>query len=124
VIRRKGKKVALLAFGSLSTAALTAAETLDATVADMRFVKPLDAALVAELANSHDLLVTIEENAIMGGAGSAVGEHLAATNCKTSILNLGLSDTFIEHGKVPQMLADEGLDADGIIGAVRARLAG
>jgi len=124
VIRRKGKKIALLAFGSLTTAALTAAETLDATVADMRFVKPLDAALIAELANSHDLLVTIEENAIMGGAGSAVGEHLAATNCKTSILNLGLSDTFIEHGKVPQMLADEGLDADGIIGAVRARLAG
>ena len=124
VIRRKGKKVALLAFGSLTTAALTAAETLDATVADMRFVKPLDAALIAELANSHDLLVTIEENAIMGGAGSAVSEHLAATNCKTSILNLGLSDTFIEHGKVPQMLADEGLDADGIIGAVRARLAG
>lgn len=124
VIRRKGKKVALLAFGSLTTAALTAAETLDATVADMRFVKPLDAALIAELANSHDLLVTIEENAIMGGAGSAVSEHLAAKNCKTSILNLGLSDTFIEHGKVPQMLADEGLDADGIIGAVRARLAG
>ena len=124
VIRRKGKKIALLAFGSLTTAALTAAETLDATVADMRFVKPLDAALIAELANSHDLLVTIEENAIMGGAGSAVSEHLAATNCKTSILNLGLSDTFIEHGKVPQMLADEGLDADGIIGAVRARLAG
>jgi len=124
VIRRKGKKVALLAFGSLTTAALTAAETLDATVADMRFVKPLDAALITELANSHDLLVTIEENAIMGGAGSAVSEHLAATNCKTSILNLGLSDTFIEHGKVPQMLADEGLDADGIIGAVRARLAG
>ena len=124
VIRRKGKKVALLAFGSLTTAALTAAETLDATVADMRFVKPLDAALIAELANSHDLLVTIEENVIMGGAGSAVGEHLAATNCKTSVLNLGLSDTFIEHGKVPQMLADEGLDADGIIGAVRARLAG
>src|SRR6056300_129473 len=81
VIRRKGKKVALLGFGSLTTAALTAAETLDATVADMRFVKPLDTALIAELATSHDLLVTIEENAIMGGAGSAVGEHLAATNC-------------------------------------------
>ena len=123
VIRRKGKKVAILAFGSLTTAALTAAETLDATVADMRFVKPLDAALIAELANSHDLLVTIEDNAIMGGAGSAVGEHLAVTHCKTSILNLGLSDNFIEHGKVPQMLADEGLDADGIILAVRARLA-
>ena len=124
MIRREGQKVALLAFGSLTTAALAAAQTLDATVADMRFVKPLDTALIAELATSHDLLVTIEENAIMGGAGSAVGEHLAATNCKTPILNLGLSDTFIEHGKVPQMLADEGLDADGIIRAVRTRLAG
>jgi 1-deoxy-D-xylulose-5-phosphate synthase len=123
MIRREGQKVALLAFGSLTTAALTAAQTLDATVADMRFVKPLDTALIAELATSHDLLVTIEENAIMGGAGSAVGEHLAATNCRTPILNLGLSDTFIEHGKVPQMLADEGLDADGIIRAVRTRLA-
>lgn len=123
MIRREGQKVALLAFGSLTTAALTAAQTLDATVADMRFVKPLDTALIAELAASHDLLVTIEENAIMGGAGSAVGEHLAATNCRTPILNLGLSDTFIEHGKVPQMLADEGLDADGIIRAVRTRLA-
>ncbi len=124
MIRREGQKVALLAFGSLTTAALTAAQTLDATVADMRFVKPLDTALIAELATSHDLLVTIEENAIMGGAGSAVGEHLAAKNCRTPILNLGLSDTFIEHGKVPQMLADEGLDADGIIRAVRTRLAG
>lgn len=124
MIRREGQKVALLAFGSLTTAALTAAQTLDATVADMRFVKPLDTALIAELATSHDLLVTIEENAIMGGAGSAVGEHLAATNCRTPILNLGLSDTFIEHGKVPQMLADEGLNADGIIRAVRTRLAG
>ncbi len=124
MIRRVVQKVALLGFGSLTTAALTAAQTLDATVADMRFVKPLDTALIAELATSHDLLVTIEENAIMGGAGSAVGEHLAATNCRTPILNLGLSDTFIEHGKVPQMLADEGLDADGIIRAVRTRLAG
>lgn len=124
MIRREGQKVALLAFGSLTTAALTAAQTLDATVADMRFVKPLDTALIAELAASHDLLVTVEENAIMGGAGSAVGEHLAVTNCRTPILNLGLSDTFIEHGKVPQMLADEGLDADGIIRAVRTRLAG
>ena len=123
MIRREGQKVALLAFGSLTTAALTAAQTLDATVADMRFVKPLDTALIAELAASHDLLVTVEENAIMGGAGSAVGEHLATTNCRTPILNLGLSDTFIEHGKVPQMLADEGLDADGIIRAVRTRLA-
>ncbi|MBT6548047.1 MAG: 1-deoxy-D-xylulose-5-phosphate synthase, partial [Gammaproteobacteria bacterium] len=90
----------------------------------MRFVKPLDAELIAELASTHDLLVTVEENAIMGGAGSAVCEHLAATNYKTSILNLGLSDTFIEHGKVPQMLAGEGLDAEGIVRTIRARLAG
>ena len=124
IIRRKGENVALLAFGSLTAAALAAAETLDATVADMRFVKPLDAELIAELASTHDLLVTVEENAIMGGAGSAVCEHLAATNYKTSILNLGLSDTFIEHGKVPQMLAGEGLDAEGIVRAIRARLAG
>lgn len=124
IVRRKGENVALLAFGSLTAAALAAAETLDATVADMRFVKPLDAELIAELASTHDLLVTVEENAIMGGAGSAVAEHLAATNCKTPILNLGLSDTFIEHGKVPQMLAGEGLDAEGIVRAVRARAAG
>lgn len=124
IIRRKGEKVALLAFGSLTAAALAAAEALDATVADMRFVKPLDAALIAELASTHDLLVTVEENVIMGGAGSAVGELLATTNFKTSILNLGLSDTFIEHGKVPQMLAGEGLDADGIVRTIRARLAG
>ena len=124
IIRRKGENVALLAFGSLTAAALAAAETLDATVADMRFVKPLDAELIAELASTHGMLVTVEENAIMGGAGSAVCEHLAATNYKTSILNLGLSDTFIEHGKVPQMLAGEGLDAEGIVRAIRARLAG
>jgi len=124
IVRRKGENIALLAFGSLTAAALAAAETLDATVADMRFVKPLDAQLIAELASTHDLLVTIEENAIMGGAGSAVCEQLAATNCKTSILNLGLSDIFIEHGKVPQMLAGEGLDAEGIVRTIRARLAG
>jgi 1-deoxy-D-xylulose-5-phosphate synthase len=124
IVRRKGENVALLAFGSLTAAALDAGEVLSATVADMRFVKPLDAQLIAELASTHDLLVTIEENAIMGGAGSAVAEHLAATNCKTAILNLGLSDTFIEHGKVPQMLAGEGLDAEGIVRAVRARLVG
>jgi 1-deoxy-D-xylulose-5-phosphate synthase len=124
IVRRKGENVALLAFGSLTAAALAAAETLDATVADMRFVKPLDAQLIAELASTHDLLVTIEENAIMGGAGSAVCEQLAAKNCKTSILNLGLSDTFIEHGKVPQLLAGEGLNAEGIVRTIRARLAG
>lgn len=127
VRRRTGQSdkkgaVALLVFGSLLEAALEAAETLDATVADMRFVKPLDAALIAELATSHSLLVTVEENARLGGAGSAVNEQLAATRSTTPSLNLGLDDSFIEHGKVPQMLAAQGLDATGIVAAIRAHL--
>lgn len=123
IVRREGSDVAILAFGSLLLAALEAAETVNATVADMRFVKPLDTELLDRLAASHSLLVTVEENAIMGGAGSAVAEHLAARGSKTSILNLGLDDSFMEHGKVPQMLAAQGLDAAGIAASIRARLA-
>lgn len=122
LVRREGQRVALLAFGSLLTPALEAGAALNATVVDMRFVKPLDTQLIAELAQSHDLLVTLEENAVMGGAGSAVNEFLAATNCKTSSLNLGLDDRFIDHGKVDQMLADQGLDAAGIENSIAARL--
>lgn len=122
LVRREGQRVALLAFGSLLTPALEAGAALNATVVDMRFVKPLDTQLIAELAQSHDLLVTLEENAVMGGAGSAVNEFLAATNCKTSSLNLGLDDRFIDHGKVDQMLADQGLDAVGIENSIVARL--
>ena len=118
LIARSGKKVAILAFGSMLTPALQAAETIDATVANMRFVKPLDNTLIAELANSHDLIVTIEENALMGGAGAAVMEAMQIMRIHTPTLRLGLPDIFIEHGDHATMLADCGLDASGIIKAI------
>ena len=122
-LRRQGRKVALLVFGVQLPEALTAAQALDATVVDMRFVKPLDEALLRELAGQHELLVTIEENSIMGGAGSAVSEFLAAENRVVPILHLGLPDRYVEHAKPAQMLSECGLDASGIEAAVRARLA-
>ena len=118
-----GARVAILAFGTLLHSALAAAETLDATVANMRFVKPLDEALIDQLAADHDLLVTVEENTIMGGAGSAVNEYLLHQGCNTPILNLGIPDRFIEHAKPEEMLTECGLDADGITGSITARLA-
>ncbi|TBW07411.1 1-deoxy-D-xylulose-5-phosphate synthase [Azotobacter chroococcum] len=123
VLRRQGRKVALLVFGVQLAEALQVAETLDATVADMRFVKPLDEALVRELATGHELLVTVEENSVMGGAGSAVAEFLAAENIVKPILHLGLPDYYVEHAKPAEMLAECGLDAAGIEAAVRRRLA-
>jgi 1-deoxy-D-xylulose-5-phosphate synthase len=120
-IRRQGKKIALLAFGPMLQPALHAAEALDATVANMRFVKPLDIELVVELARSHELLVSIEEGCIMGGAGSAVGEALAA-GLTTPLLQLGLPDTYIEHGDPVGLLADCGLNAEGIEASIRHRL--
>ncbi len=122
LIRRKGHKVALLAFGSVLTSALTAAETLDATVADMRFVKPIDQALIIELAREHSLLVSIEENALIGGAGAEVARTLEHAECAVRFFRLGLPDRFIEHGDQAQLLADAGLDADGIIRTVNAHL--
>lgn len=122
VLRRSGKQVAILAFGTMLAPALKAAEELDATVANMRFVKPLDSALVLELAASHDLLVTVEEGCIMGGAGSAVAEALAAAAVVVPLMQLGLPDTFIDHGDAPQLLAQCGLDATGIVASVRQRL--
>jgi len=122
VLRRSGRDVALVAFGSLVAPALAAAETLDASVADMRFVKPLDVPLLRELAQSHRLLVTLEENAVAGGAGAGVAEALAELGLSTPILHLGLPDTFIEHGDPARMLADCGLDASGILHAVRQRI--
>jgi 1-deoxy-D-xylulose-5-phosphate synthase len=116
-IRRNGKKIAILAFGSMVAPALEAAEGLDATVANMRFVKPLDAALVRELAARHELIVTVEEHQIMGGAGSAVLEALADTGVKT--LLLGLPDRFIEHGDSAKLLSAVGLDAEGIRKSIR-----
>ncbi len=123
VIRRQGSKVALLVFGVQLAEALQAGEALDATVVDMRFVKPLDEALVRQLAEAHDLMVTVEENSIMGGAGSAVSEFLAAESLHKPVLHLGLPDYYVEHAKPSEMLKECGLDAGGIEAATRARLA-
>ncbi|MGH2293951.1 1-deoxy-D-xylulose-5-phosphate synthase [Pseudomonas capeferrum] len=123
VIRRQGEKVALLVFGVQLSEALQAAEQINATVVDMRFVKPLDEALVLELAANHELLVTIEENAIMGGAGAAVGEFLASQAVTKPLLHLGLPDLYVEHAKPAQMLAECGLDVAGIEASVKARMA-
>jgi len=121
VIRREGKGVAILAFGSMVTPSMKAAEDLNATVADMRFVKPLDVELVKQLARDHDYLVTVEEGCTMGGAGSAVAEALAAEGLVKPLLILGLPDRFIDHGDPALLLASVGLDAHGIGQAVRER---
>ena len=121
-LRRRGSSVAILAFGSMVTPALEVAEKLNATVVDMRFVKPLDEETISDMAAQHQLLVTIEENSLMGGAGSAVNEFLLASNYQISVLNLGLPDAFLEHGKVPQMLAEVGLDAGSISTAIKKKL--
>ena len=118
-VRRNGARVALLAFGSLLSAALGAGETLNATVVNMRFVKPLDEALLIRLARSHELFVTIEENVVAGGAGSGVGELVGQLQLPVRVLNLGLPDSYIEHGSPAQMLADCGLDVAGIVRQVR-----
>ena len=119
---RKGKKVALLAFGSMVAPCLDAAEALDWTVVNMRFIKPLDDALIASLAEEHDLLVTVEENTTIGGAGSAVLESLVMNGGVIKLLQLGLPDIFIDQGDHAQMLADCGLDKDGIVKSVQERL--
>ncbi|MEI7568494.1 MAG: 1-deoxy-D-xylulose-5-phosphate synthase [Alcaligenaceae bacterium] len=121
VIRKKGEKIAILVFGTLLPAALKAAEALNLTVADMRFVKPLDLNLVLELAASHVGLVTLEEGAIMGGAGSAVAEALAGAGIASALLQLGLPDRFIDHGEQGALLASVGLDATGIEQSIRTR---
>jgi 1-deoxy-D-xylulose-5-phosphate synthase len=113
-LRRQGSRIAILAFGTLLHPALAAAEKLDATVANMRFAKPLDAALVAELARSHEAIVTVEEGCTMGGAGSAVLEALAEAGLTTPVLTLGLPDRFVEHGDPAKLMAMCGLDAAGI----------
>ncbi|MEO0318805.1 MAG: hypothetical protein RL404_2482 [Pseudomonadota bacterium] len=122
IVRRRGKGVAILAFGTMVAPALKAADELNASVADMRFVKPLDAALVAQLAATHDLIVTVEEGCVMGGAGSAVAEAMAAAGIVKPLLQLGLPDKFIDHGDAQQLLAQCGLDAAGIIASVRQRM--
>jgi 1-deoxy-D-xylulose-5-phosphate synthase len=119
---KKGKKVAILAFGSMLAPALQAASMLDTTVANMRFVKPLDIALIKQLATNHDLIVTIEENALMGGAGAAVLEAMQNMHLTKPTLCLGLPDTFIEHGVHETMLAECGLDASGIVQSIQQKL--
>ena len=113
-VRRRGQRIAILAFGTVLYPALAAAEKLGATVANMRFAKPLDAALVVELARTHDAIVTVEEGCTMGGAGSAVLEALAEAGLAVPVLVLGLPDTFVEHGDSAKLLALCGLDAAGI----------
>ncbi len=120
---REGSGIAILNFGTLLAPALEAAEALGATVTDMRFVKPLDQELILTLAEEHDLLVTLEENAIAGGAGSAVTELLNSRNVLQPILQLGLPDTFVDHGKHAQLLSEVGLDAEGILRAIEKRWA-
>ena len=121
-IRRQGRDVAILSFGTLLAPALEAAETLDATVANMRFVKPLDRELVLGLADSHGCLVTVEDHVIAGGAGSAVNELLLAGKRKVDVINLGVPDRHFDHGSQQQQLASCGLDPEGIIASVQGRL--
>jgi 1-deoxy-D-xylulose-5-phosphate synthase len=123
-IRRQGKGIAILAFGSMLAPSLAAGEELGATVANMRFVKPLDVELVKRLAKEHDQLVTVEEGCVMGGAGAAVAEALAAEGIVKPIQMLGLPDKFIDHGDPGVLLASVGLDAKGIAASIRARAGG
>ncbi|HEC12514.1 MAG TPA: 1-deoxy-D-xylulose-5-phosphate synthase [Acidiferrobacteraceae bacterium] len=117
-IRRSGHGVAILAFGALLAPALEAGDALDATVVNMRFVKPLDEALITQLATDHSLLVTVEENVIKGGAGAGVNEYLAASGLRVLTLNLGLPDAFLGHGNQASLLAACGLDSRGIQAAI------
>ena len=119
-IRRKGKKIALLAFGSMVSPALEVGEKLDATVVNMRFIKPLDEAMILEMAQTHELLVSIEENVIAGGAGNGINEVLNAHVCKTPLLSIGLPDSFIEQGTREEVLSVAGLDVPGILASIES----
>jgi len=121
VVRREGKRLAILVFGTLCSAARTVAERLDLTLVDMRFVKPLDTALVRSLAESHEGFITLEEASIMGGAGSAVCEVINASGLNVPVLQLGLPDQFIDHGDQATLLAGVGLDSAGIEQSIRER---
>ena len=121
-IRRSGSGVAILSFGSMLSPALTAAQTLNATVANMRFVKPLDVELILRLAREHSLLVTVEENTVQGGAGSAVAECLQQHGMTNALLQLGLPDRFLEQGDPAKMLAECGLDAQGIAASIEQKI--
>ena len=119
---KKGKKIAILAFGSMLKHALEAASILGCSVANMRFIKPLDTDLIVSIAKTHDLIVTVEENALMGGAGAAVLEAMQMLHLTNPTLCLGLPDSFIEHGVHETMLAQCGLDASGIAQSIQQKL--
>ncbi len=123
IVKRRGEKLAILNFGTLMPEAAKVAESLNATLVDMRFVKPLDEALILEMAASHEALVTVEENAIMGGAGSGVNEVLMAHRKPVPVLNIGLPDFFIPQGTQEEMRAELGLDATGMEAKIKAWLA-
>ncbi|MCL2074856.1 MAG: 1-deoxy-D-xylulose-5-phosphate synthase [Betaproteobacteria bacterium] len=122
-LRREGKDIALLSFGSMLFTALAVGDTLDASVANMRFVKPIDRELIARLAKSHTLLVSLEENAVVGGAGAEAARALAEMGLDVPLLRLGLPDCFIDHGEQKELLAEAGLDENGILCAIRKALA-
>lgn len=122
LVRRQGDKIAILCFGTLLHEAQKSAESLNATLVDMRFVKPIDQALIQKMAATHDLIVTLEEGCLMGGAGSAVNEVLLQNNHKTAVLNLGLPDDFISQGSQKEILAELGLNAAGITQSIKAKL--
>jgi 1-deoxy-D-xylulose-5-phosphate synthase len=119
---RTGRGIALLAFGSTVSEALRVGDVLDASVVNMRFIKPLDEDIVFELARKHEVLVTLEDNAVAGGAGSAINEYLTRLDMQVTVLNLGLPDRFLEHGSREQLLAEAGLDAAGIIASIESLL--
>jgi 1-deoxy-D-xylulose-5-phosphate synthase len=119
---RRRPRVAILAFGAMVQPALEAAEILDAVVVDMRFVRPLDTEMILDMANETDLVVTVEDNARLGGAGSAVNEVLLAQHQSVPVLNLGLPDHFVEHGTREELLAQCGLDGAGILRSIQKRL--
>ncbi|MCC6474738.1 MAG: 1-deoxy-D-xylulose-5-phosphate synthase, partial [Burkholderiales bacterium] len=127
-LRRRGRGVAILAFGSMVQPATEAAEALDATLVNMRFVKPIDEELVQEMARTHEWIVTVEEHQLAGGAGSAVAEALAARCTQEApcarVMHLGLPDRFVDHGDPARLLADLGLDRDGILRSIQSRSLG
>ena len=116
---RQGKRIAILAFGSPVYDALEVGEQLDATVVNMRFVKPIDQALIIDIAKAHDCIVTVEDNVVMGGAGSAVNEVLAVSRIPVCIKNLGLPDHYLDHATREEQLSDAGLDTDCILKSIQ-----
>ena len=116
---REGNRIAILLFGSLLETCATVAEKLGATLINMRFVKPMDETLLKDIAQTHDILVTVEDNAVKGGAGSGVNEFLLHEKTSASILNIGIPDVYLEHAEREQQLASIGLDADGLTESIQ-----